>query len=66
MLILTIIIFILILGVIIFVHELGHFASAKLCKVKVEEFGFGFPPKIFGVKKGKQHIRLTGFPSEDL
>ena len=62
MLILTIIIFILILGVIIFVHELGHFASAKLCKVKVEEFGFGFPPKIFGVKKGETTYSLNWIP----
>lgn len=43
----NIIIFILILGILIFVHELGHFLFAKLFKIRVEEFGFGYPPKMF-------------------
>lgn len=47
---LTIIAFILILGLLIFVHELGHFLVAKKMGVKVEEFGFGYPPRIFGKK----------------
>ena len=38
--------FILVFGVMIFLHELGHFVTAKLFKIKVEEFGFGYPPKI--------------------
>ena len=46
----TIIIFILILGLLIFVHEFGHFIIAKKFGVKVEEFGFGYPPRIFGKK----------------
>lgn len=45
---LTIIIFILVLSILVFVHELGHFAVAKKFKVKVEEFGIGFSPRIFG------------------
>jgi regulator of sigma E protease len=45
----TIIAFILILGVLIFVHELGHFLTARFFGVKAEEFGFGFPPRIFGL-----------------
>lgn len=44
-------IFILILGVLIFVHELGHFVVARRNGIKAEEFGFGFPPRIFGVQK---------------
>lgn len=52
MIILTIIIFILILGLLVFVHELGHFIMAKRAGMDVEEFGFGFPPRIFGVRKG--------------
>ncbi len=47
----TIIIFILILGLLVFVHELGHFISARLRGVAVKEFGFGFPPRIFGAQK---------------
>ena len=38
-----------VLGVLIFVHELGHFATAKWLGIRVLEFGFGFPPRIFGV-----------------
>ena len=37
-----------ILAFLIFVHELGHFVTAKLFKIKVLEFGFGFPPRVFG------------------
>lgn len=43
----TAIVFILVLGLLIFVHELGHFLVSKLAGIKVEEFAFGFPPKIF-------------------
>ncbi|MGB3129503.1 MAG: site-2 protease family protein, partial [Dehalococcoidia bacterium] len=46
MIIVTIIVFILVLGLLIFVHELGHFVAARLVGVKVEEFGMGFPPRI--------------------
>lgn len=46
----TFILFILILGVLVLVHEFGHFYSAKKLGIKVEEFGFGFPPRIFGKK----------------
>src|SRR5690606_19662618 len=42
----NIIIFILVLGILIFVHELGHFLFAKLFKVRVDEFGFGYPPRL--------------------
>jgi len=41
----TFIIFLIILGILIFVHELGHFLVAKGAGVKVEEFGFGYPPR---------------------
>jgi len=60
--ILTIIVFILILGLLIFVHELGHFITAKKFGVKVEEFGFGFPPRIFGIKKGETTYSLNLLP----
>jgi regulator of sigma E protease len=41
----TIILFLLILGVLVFVHELGHFAMAKFFGIRVDEFGMGFPPR---------------------
>lgn len=50
---LTIIIFILVLSILVFVHELGHFITARKLGVKAEEFGFGFPPRIFGVYKDR-------------
>lgn len=49
--IVTILIFILVLSLLVFVHELGHFVSAKKLGVKSDEFGFGFPPRLFGIYK---------------
>lgn len=46
---LTIIVFIIILGFLVFVHELGHFLVARRNGIKAEEFGFGFPPRAIGV-----------------
>ncbi len=48
---LTIISFIIVLSLLVFVHELGHFWTARKFGVKAEEFGFGFPPRIYGVYK---------------
>ncbi len=50
------------MGVIVFVHELGHFTTAKLFGVKVEEFGLGFPPKIMGRKKGETEYSINWIP----
>ncbi|MFA7662385.1 MAG: RIP metalloprotease RseP [Patescibacteria group bacterium] len=47
----TIIAFFVILGVLVFVHEMGHFLVAKKTKTKAEEFGFGYPPRLFGWSK---------------
>ncbi|MEK7160584.1 MAG: site-2 protease family protein, partial [Patescibacteria group bacterium] len=49
----TAIAFIIILGILVFVHELGHFFVAKKFGIRVEEFGFGFPPRLFGFKRGE-------------
>ncbi|MEI8355034.1 MAG: RIP metalloprotease RseP, partial [Deltaproteobacteria bacterium] len=59
---LSIISAIVILGVLIFVHELGHFIFAKLFKVGVEKFSLGFGPKILGKKIGETEYLLSAFP----
>jgi len=51
---LTIVIFILVLSVLVFVHELGHFITARRLGVRADEFGFGFPPRAIGFYKNKQ------------
>lgn len=53
MILLTIVIFFLVLGLLVLVHEFGHFIVAKRAGMKVEEFGFGFPPKLFSFKMGE-------------
>lgn len=58
----SIIIFIIILGVLVFVHELGHFITAKKSGVRVDEFAVGFPPKIFSFKKGGTVYSLNLIP----
>jgi len=46
----SIIIFILILAVLVLVHEFGHYITAKKNGILVEEFGFGYPPRLFSIK----------------
>lgn len=50
----TIIVFIIILGLLVLVHELGHFVAARRFGVKCEEFGLGFPPRLIGVVKSNE------------
>jgi regulator of sigma E protease len=45
--VITVVTFLVVLGVLVLVHELGHFLTARLFKVRVEEFGFGFPPRLY-------------------
>ncbi|MFA6513925.1 MAG: RIP metalloprotease RseP [Patescibacteria group bacterium] len=51
----TIIIFILVLSVLVFSHELGHFITARRLGVRADEFGFGFPPRAIGFYKNKNN-----------
>ena len=59
----TLILIIVILGLLVFVHEFGHFITSKKLGAKVDEFGFGFPPRMVGVyrdgKKWKWVFRKT-------
>lgn len=47
----TVFIFLAVLSVLVLAHELGHYVAARLCGVKAEEFGFGFPPRLLGFVK---------------
>ena len=58
----TIVIFLIILSVLVLIHEAGHFTVAKLLKIKVEEFGFGLPPRAFGIKYGETLYSINWLP----
>jgi len=62
----TVLIFIIILGLLVFVHELGHFLVARRNGVMAEEFGFGFPPRIFGLYKAKNGKRKLVWGSKEV
>ena len=59
---LTIIVFLIILSILVLGHEAGHYFMAKRLGVKVEEFGFGYPPRIFGKKIGETIYSLNWLP----
>ena len=54
--------FIVLIGLMVVVHEFGHFAVAKLCKVRVEAFSFGFGPRLFGYKYGDTDYKVCLLP----
>src|ERR1700753_1878991 len=51
-----------VLGIMVLVHEFGHFAVAKLCGVKVEVFSIGFGKRLFGFRRGDTDYRLSLLP----
>lgn len=53
---------IVLLGILIFVHEFGHFIIARACKVKVEKFSFGFGPKLFSKTIRETEYRVSLIP----
>ena len=59
---LTVIAFLVIFSVLVLIHECGHFFMALKAGIKVEEFGFGLPPKIWGVKKGEITYSINAIP----
>jgi regulator of sigma E protease len=61
-LLVTIISFIVLLGLMVVVHEFGHFAVAKFFKVRVEAFSFGFGPRLFGYKYGDTDYKVCLLP----
>ncbi|MDX1578243.1 MAG: site-2 protease family protein, partial [Gemmatimonadota bacterium] len=60
--ILTIAVTILVLGVLIFVHELGHFAAAKSVDIAVPRFSIGLGPKMVGFRRGETEYVISWIP----
>lgn len=60
--IVSILVFILVLSVLVLVHELGHFIVARRAGIKVEEFGFGIPPRLIGKKFGETIYSINALP----
>ena len=58
----TIISFVVSLGILIFIHEFGHFVAAKLFGIKVERFSLGFGPRLLGKEVGDTDYRISAFP----
>jgi len=54
--------FLLVLGIMVLIHEFGHFAVAKLCGVRVEVFSLGFGTRLFGFKWGDTDYRVSALP----
>lgn len=54
--------FVILIGVMVVVHELGHFIVAKLCGVRVEAFSIGFGPRLLGVRYGETDYKICALP----
>src|SRR5574337_417314 len=53
---------VIVLGIMILVHEWGHFMAAKLFGVRVEVFSFGFGPRVWGRRRGPTDYRISALP----
>ncbi len=58
----TLLSFVIVFGILVFVHELGHFFMAKLMKIRVEVFSWGIGKRLFGIKKGDTDYRISLVP----
>ena len=58
----TLLWFIIVIGIIVFVHEFGHFIVAKMCGVYVDTFSLGFGPRILWIKIGETEYRISAIP----
>jgi len=58
----SIILFFVVLLLLVIVHEFGHFIVAKWVKMRVDEFAFGFPPRLFSKKKGETTYSINALP----
>ena len=58
--VITVVAFLVVLGLLVLVHELGHFLTARLFKVRVEEFGLGFPPRLYPRPAVVERLKAQG------
>lgn len=58
----TLVYFLIVIGILVFVHEFGHFIMAKRAGVRVEKFSLGFGPKLVGFKKGDTEYLISALP----
>ena len=58
----TIVAFVGVLLVLVLAHELGHFATAKISRIRVDEFGIGFPPRLLSIRLGETRYSLNAIP----
>jgi len=58
----TLLVFLIVISTLVFVHEVGHFIAARKSGMRVEEFGIGFPPRIFGVRRGGTLYTVNWIP----
>ena len=58
----TILAFVIVFGILVFIHEFGHFFMAKLVGIRVESFSFGYGKRLFGFKKGHTDYRISVLP----
>ncbi len=56
------IVFLFVIGVLVFIHELGHFVVAKLFRIRVEVFSLGFGPRLLGFRRGETDYRISAIP----
>jgi regulator of sigma E protease len=59
---LTAVTLVVVLSLLVFVHELGHFLAARRAGIRVDEFGFGFPPRAWGVRRGHTLYSVNWIP----
>jgi regulator of sigma E protease len=58
----TVIQLLIVLGIMVLVHEFGHFAVAKLCGIRVEVFSIGFGKRLFGFRRGDTEYQISAIP----
>jgi regulator of sigma E protease len=58
----TLFYFLVTIGIIVFIHELGHFLAAKAVGIRVERFSIGYPPRVYGRKYGDTDYCISAIP----